>query len=349
MSIEQKIAELLAESRKAQLDESNPVTANASAAEENHLEKMNKSEPTGNSENEPSEDVIRQGDAVKAQGENANPDNARNDARDQDEAIAKGQAKKKNKANDKESAPEASHIAGMKEDIDAMLNGEELTEEFKTKAATIFEAAVMTRVKAEVARIEEEFEAKLEEAAAQNQEGLVEKVDGYLDYVVEQWIAQNELALERGMKSEILEGFVSGLKGLFEEHYIDMPEEKFDVMAEMEDRVAELEEKLNEQLASNVELKKSISEMKRAELVSEACVGLSDTQVEKLKGLAEELSYEDADTFAAKVQTIRENYFTTKAATVSSVVTDTPVETLTEEKVIDPSVKRYMHVFNNIK
>ena len=339
MSIEQKIAELLAEGKKSAVvvEENNKTVAD-----------LDKSEPTGNSENEPAEGVIRQGDAVKAQGETANPDNARNNVDNEDEA-ANATTKKANKVTANASAAEASHIAGMKEDLDAMLNGEELTEEFKTKAATIFEAAVMSRVKQEVARMEEEFEAQLAEAAAQNQEGLVEKVDGYLDYVVEQWLAQNELALERGMKSEILEGFVTGLKGLFEEHYVDIPEEKFDVLASMEERVAELEEKLNEQLASNVELNKSISEMKRAEIVSEACEGLSDTQVEKLTGLAEELSYEDADTFASKVQTIRENYFTTKATTVNSVVTDTPVETLTEEKAIDPSVKRYMHVFNNIK
>jgi hypothetical protein len=340
MSIEQKIAELLAESKKS-----------AVVAEENNktVADLDKSEPAGNSANEAAEGVIRQGDAVPAQGETPNPDNARNNVDNEDEAIAKGKGKAANKVTANASAPEASHIAGMKEDIDAMLNGEELSEEFKTKAATIFEAAVMVRVKQEVARMEEEFESKLAEQAAQNQEGLVEKVDGYLDYIVEQWMAQNELALERGMKSEILEGFVAGLKDLFEEHYIDIPEEKVDVLAAMEEQVAELEEKLNEQLASNVELNKSINEMKRAELVSESCEGLTDTQVEKLKGLAEELSYEDAETFTAKLQTIRENYFTTKATTVNSVVTDTPVETLTEEKAIDPSVKRYMHVFNNIK
>jgi len=334
MSIEQKIAELLAEGKKT-----------AVVAEENNktVADLDKSEPTGNSENEPGE-----GSHLTPGSHSDNPDNARNNV-DNEDGIANATTKKANKVTANASAAEASHIAGMKEDLDAMLNGEELTEEFKTKAATIFEAAVMSRVKQEVARMEEEFEAQLEEAAAQNQEGLVEKVDGYLDYIVEQWLAQNELALERGMKSEILEGFVTGLKGLFEEHYVDIPEEKFDVLASMEDRVAELEEKLNEQLASNVELNKSISEMKRAEIVSEACEGLSDTQVEKLTGLAEELSYEDADTFASKVQTIRENYFTTKATTVNSVVTDTPVETLTEEKAIDPNVKRYMHVFNNIK
>ena len=237
------------------------------------------------------------------------------------------------------------------DDVAALVNGEDLTEEFKAKAATIFEAAIVNRVKAEVAKLEEEFEAKLEEAAAQNQEGLVEKVDGYLNYVVETWIAQNEIALERGMKSEILENFVSGLKGLFEENYIDIPEEKFDVVGQMEETIEELQAKLDEQLAANVEMNKVIAEQARVDIIKDACNGLTDTEVEKFTGLAEELAFEDAESFATKVQTIRENYFTNKAGKVmvESVVTDTPVESLTEEKVIDPSMKRYMNALNNVK
>ena len=239
----------------------------------------------------------------------------------------------------------------VSEDVEALVNGEDLSEEFKTKAATIFEAAIVNRVKAEVAKLEEEFEAKLEEAAAQNQEGLVEKVDGYLNYVVETWIAQNEIALERGMKSEILENFVSGLKGLFEENYIDIPEEKFDVVGQMEETIEELQAKLDEQLAANVEMNKVIAEQARVDIIKDACNGLTDTEVEKFTGLAEELAFEDEESFATKVQTIRENYFTNKAGKtlVESVVTDTPVESLTEEKVIDPSMKRYMNALNNVK
>ena len=239
----------------------------------------------------------------------------------------------------------------VKDDVAALVNGEDLTEEFKAKAATIFEAAIVNRVKAEVAKLEEEFEAKLEEAAAKNQEGLVEKVDGYLNYVVETWIAQNEIALERGMKSEILENFVSGLKGLFEENYIDIPEEKFDVVGQMEETIEELQAKLDEQLAANVEMNKVIAEQARVDIIKDACNGLTDTEVEKFTGLAEELAFEDVESFATKVQTIRENYFTNKAgkALVESVVTDTPVESLTEEKVIDPSMKRYMNALNNVK
>lgn len=293
MSIEQKIAELLAESKAAQLSEQvEEIVADEVITEEEITE-----------------------DAIEEVAE---------------EVVA-----------------EEGLTIDVSEDVAALINGEELTEEFKTKAATIFEAAVVTRVKQEVARMNEEFEAKLEEALAQNQEGLVEKVDGYLGYVVEQWIAQNELALEHGMKSEILEGFVAGLKGLFEEHYIDIPEEKFDVLGSMEVQVEELTSKLDEQVATNVELTKSISEMKRSEIVALACEGLSDTEIEKFKGLAEELSYEDVTTFNNKVTTIRENYFTTKAqADVKSVVTDAPVETLIEEKKVDPQMAKYLTALN---
>lgn len=239
----------------------------------------------------------------------------------------------------------------VKDDVAALVNGEDLTEEFKAKAATIFEAAIVTRVKAEVAKLEEEFEAKLEEAAAKNQEGLVEKVDGYLNYVVETWIAQNEIALERGMKSDILENFVSGLKDLFVESWIDVPEDKYDVLADMETQVSELQAKLDEQLAANVEMNKVIAEQARVDIIKDACNGLTDTEVEKFTGLAEELAFEDAESFATKVQTIRENYFTNKAGKVivESVVTDTPVESLTEEKVIAPQMKQYMTALNNIK
>jgi len=158
-------------------------------------------------------------------------------------------------------------------------------------------------------------------------------------------MAQNEIALERGIKSEILESFVAGMKGLFEEHYIDIPEEKFDVLGEMEEKVAELEAKLNEQVAANIELAKTLSEQKRLEILASATTGLTDTEVEKFNALAEELSYEDAESFEKKVQTIRENYFTKKAATiVESVVTDTPVEVLTEEKKpqVDSTMTAYL-------
>jgi len=348
MSIEQKIAQILAESKAAEetIEEGNVVTKNASAQEASNIAGM-------------------KSDGVTAV-EGENPDNEKNNVGNQ---KVGGKSKTTNPANKDAEAGEPSHIAGMKsdgvthvagdnpdnarnvgsmkEDIDALMNGEELSEEFKQKATTIYEAAVMNRVKQEVARIEEEFNGKLAEQVESIKEGLVEQVDGYLDYVVEQWIAQNEIALEHGMKSEILEGFVSGLKGLFEEHYIDIPEEKFDVLASMEEQIEQLSAKLDETVASNVEMRKSLSEMKRSEIVAEAGAGLTDTEVEKFTGLAEELSYEDAESFKAKVQTIRENYFSTKAqADVTSVVTDTPVDTLVEEKKLNPTMNAYLSMLN---
>jgi hypothetical protein len=235
------------------------------------------------------------------------------------------------------------------EDVAALTNGEDLSEEFKTKAATIFEAAVITRVKAEVTKLQEEFDNQLAEQVEEIKEGLVDKVDGYLNYVVEQWIAQNEIALESGMKSEILESFVEGMKGLFAEHYIEVPEEKFDVLGDMQEKLQQLESKLDETVATNVDLSKQINEQKRTAAVSDAADGLADTDVEKFKGLAEELSYEDVDSFKKKLQTIRENYFTNKSTSlVESVVTDSPV--ITEEfKAVDPMMKSYLSVLNSIK
>lgn len=343
MSIEQKIAELLAESQKAKLEEQIDEATFAGA------EGGSKSTKEGAVAAEPSHIANASDGVTKIEGDN--PDNARNNVQDQKEAEG-GTSKKPNPATAKAEAGDQSVIKPVKEDMEALFNGEELSEEFQTKAATIFEAAVMSRVKAEVARLEEEFEAKLAEQVAQNTEGLVEQVDGYLGYIAEQWIAQNEIALERGMKSEILEGFVSGLKDLFEEHYIDIPEERYDVLGEMESKISELEEKLNEQVAANVEMSKVISEQKRQSIVADLSEGLTDTETEKFMSLVEELSYEDADSFETKVKTIRENYFTTKgSAEVKSVVTDAPVETLTEEttKKVDPAMAAYLSILSKNK
>ncbi len=328
MSIEQKIADLLAESKKAQLAEQ--------VADET-VEQIDEQQVDE--------------EAVKPAAETPNPDNAKNNVQDEKEAEG-GTSKKANAATAKAVAGDQSVIKGVKEDVDALLNGEDLSEEFKQKATTIFEAAVMARVKSEVARLEEEFNAKVEQTVAQNVEGLVEQVDGYLGYVAEQWMKDNEIALERGMKSEILESFVAGMKDLFEEHYVDIPEEKFDVLGEMESKIEELEAKLNEQVAANVEMSKTIAEQKRAEIVKTISEGLTDTEVEKFTGLVEELSYEDAQSFETKVKTIRENYFTTKAtADVKSVVTDAPVEALTEENKpkLDPAMSAYLSALNKNK
>ncbi len=334
MSIEQKIAELLAESRKAQEIQEEKVKPDGAETGAKDVT----AHATSGDQTNPSK-----GDAVAPAAIVQNPDNARNnvDSQKQAEQAPGGSMNPHN--GDQSSIRKGNAVkGGVKEDMDALFTGEELTEEFKEKATTIFEAAVMVRVNEEVARIEEEFAAKLEEATATQIEGLVEQVDGYLGYIAEQWIAQNELALENGIRSELVESFINGMKGLFEDHYIDVPAEKYDVLGEMETKIASLESKLDEQVATNVELNKQISVTARAQIVAEAAEGLSDVEVEKFEALAEELSFENAESFSTKVKTIRESYFTKQAAEVKSVVTDTPVEQLTEEKKVDPNMARYL-------
>ena len=172
-------------------------------------------------------------------------------------------------------------------------------------------------------------------------EGLVEKVDGYLDYVVEQWMKNNELALESGIKSEIVENFIGGLKGLFQEHYIDIPEEKYDVLGEMDTKIAELEGKLNETVDVNIQLTKQLGEMKRHEVIAELSSGLTETESEKFQGLAKEIAFESVDQYKGKLQTIRESYFTktVKTGDVKSVVTEEA--TTGTAKVMSESIAKY--------
>ena len=332
MSIEQKIAEILAESKKQQLDEMKLAGAEGGSKSAKENSAGGDTAPIRDAQNN-----------VPNGGETPNPDNARNNV--QDEKDAEDAPKGKMNPHNGDQKP----VKPMKEDIDAMLSGEELSEEFKTKAATIFEAAVMARVTAEVTRIEEEFEAKLAEQVEQNTQGIIEQVDGYLGYIAEQWMAQNEIALEQGMKSEILEGFVNGLKDLFEEHYIEVPEERYDVLGEMENTIADLKSKIDEQVAANVELTKTLAEAKRTEIVKTVSEGLTDTETEKFLSLANEIAYEDSESFESKLKTIRESYFTAKQLTeVKSVVTDAPVEVLTEEKKtnLDPVMAQYLSALN---
>ena len=343
MSIEQKIAELLEESKKQGLTEAVAEETTEEVVEDQEALAETNTEETS----EESTEVVAEGEmppALKKALDKKKGDDDEDDDEDEDED------EDDDKKEDKMKKEELSF--DVKEDVAALTEGEELSEEFKQKAETIFEAAVVARVKAETARIEEEFETRLNEQVEKNVEGLVEQVDGYLGYVAEQWIEQNELALERGMKSEILEGFVEGLKGLFEQHYIDVPEERYDVLGQMEEKVEELEDKLNEQVKKNIEAQKVISEHQRKEILDNAKEGLTDTEVEKLMGLAEELAFDDAETFAKKVQTIRESYFTNKAKSdtiVESVITDEPVEELTEEvkKPVDPKMAAYMSALYN--
>jgi len=204
----------------------------------------------------------------------------------------------------------ASWKEGMKEDVDALFADDStISEEFKSKAATIFEARVTDRVQ----QIEEQIEAKyagmLEEAVQAIQGDLTEKVDDYLNYVVEQWMEENQIAIESSLRSEITEDFISGLRGLFAEHYIDVPEDKVDLVDELAGQVEDLETKLNEEIQRGIEAKKALVESVKKEITHEVCEGLTDTQVEKIKSLAESVEFSTEDEYKSKLETIRENYF----------------------------------------
>jgi len=198
----------------------------------------------------------------------------------------------------------------VEEDVMALVgDDDELSEEFKVKAATIFEAAVKSRVRSEIERIQEEIysEASVEVDAFKDE--LTEKVDTYLNYVVEEWSKENELAIERGLKGEIAEDFISGLKQLFEDHYIDVPDEKYDVLEAQSEKISELEDRLNEEIQNNIDLNQSNSSLVREQVISEVSEDLADTEFEKFKSLTQDVDFGDEESFREKLDTLKENYF----------------------------------------
>ena len=209
------------------------------------------------------------------------------------------------------------------EDVDALVAGEDLSEEFRLKAATIFEAAVTSRVNKEAAALQEAMESALTEEVEKIQTELAEKVDDYLSYAADQWMKENSLQIEHGIKTEMAESFFSGLKGLFLEHNFTVPEEKFNLLDGMAGELDDMEAKLNEQIDSNVSLNKRIGEFVKMEIVNECAVGLAETQKEKLASLAEGVEFETEDDFRNKVNTIKESYFTRKAEVTEKVTEPT--------------------------
>ena len=233
----------------------------------------------------------------------------------------------------------------VKEDIAALVQGEELSEEFKSKAATIFEAAVHQKVmevsSEKIDELEKEFQDNLQEEIVSFRDELTEKVDGYLNYVVEEWMKENELALESSLRSEITEECMSGLKNLFTEHYIEVPDEKVDIVENLFDKVEELEEKLNSQIQENVKVKDELNDYRKNKILEEVCEDLADTQAEKMKSLVDGVTYEEnADDFENKVKMIKESYFP------NQVKQDENIEQ--EDVVSDEEVTQETPKMNNI-
>ena len=210
----------------------------------------------------------------------------------------------------------------LSDDVAALTGGEGLSEEFKTKAATIFEAALKSKIRSELERLDEEYAQKLAETTEEIKNEISVKVDDYLGYVVEEWMKKNEVALEHKIKTDITEAFISGLKTLFEEHNITVPDEKFNMLEAAAQQVDELETNLNEKIAENVELTKEVGELKKHEILLDVASDLADTEVEKFVGLVENIEYEDAEDYADKLNTLKDSYFP-KASIVEEVAAPT--------------------------
>jgi hypothetical protein len=243
--------------------------------------------------------------------------------------------------------------AQMKEDVASLFaDDSNVSEDFKAKAATIFEARVFDRVAQIQEQLEAEYAGQLEEAVNAIRDELTEKVDDYLNYVVEQWMADNEIAIESGLRSEITEDFIAGLRNLFAENYINVPEDKVELVDELASKVEELEVKLNEEIEANIQYKKQLTEAIKTQLVNEVCEGLTATQVEKIKSLAESVEFSTEEEFVEKLETIRENYFPSGMKKADAAQLHETVEDAdgTEQKpVADPYIASVVKAISKTK
>ena len=228
-------------------------------------------------------------------------------------------------------------------DVAALVEGTELSEEFAEKAKTIFEAAVKAKISEEYDRLVEHFAAEFDKHFAEAKSEMAEEVNGTVNYAIGQWMEQNQVAIDRGIKNEITEDFIAGLKGLFEEHYISIPDEKVDVVEGMAESIREMEERLDEQVKANVKLQSRLNETAKLNILSTVSEGLADTQKEKLAALAEGLEFVSEEAFAKKVATIKESYFKEAAAPQSEVADETPVEGAED---VSPAIAAYMQALD---
>ena len=229
-------------------------------------------------------------------------------------------------------------------DVAALVEGTELSEEFAEKAKTIFEAAVKAKISEEYDKLVEHFAAELDKHVSSAKAELSEEVDGTVSYAIGQWMEQNQVAIDRGIRNEITTDFIAGLKGLFEEHYISIPDEKVDVVEGMAESIREMETRLDEQVKANVKLQNRLNESAKLNILSTVSEGLADTQKEKLAALAEGLEFVSEESFSKKVTTIKESYFKEAAAPVSEVADETPVEGAGEE--VTPAMAQYLTALN---
>ena len=263
------------------------------------------------------------------------------DEEDMDEATKK-EASHKDDEEEDEDDEEKSESYDMSDDIDALVGGEDLSEEFKSKAKVVFEAALSAKVSEIKEELESQKRDEIVEASNEIKEDLTNKVDSFLGYVAEEWVKDNELAIERGLKSELTENFIQGLKALFEDHYVEVPDDKLDVVDELASKIEDVEAKLNEEVSKNIDLTSERDELVRNKVVSEVSSDLTTSEVEKLTKLIEDLDADDE--FESNVKTIKESYFSgekSKLQLDEEVVSDSDENTSTDDIIVDPSMAAY--------
>ena len=249
---------------------------------------------------------------------------------------------------DKKDMPEALDIESIDvtDDVNALVEGEDLSEEFTSKAKTVFEAAVKSKLRSEIERIEMEKTQDFAEETEKFKSELTEKVDSYLDYVVKEWMQENELAIDRGLKGEIAEDFITGLKALFEEHYIDVPDEKYDILEGQAQKIEELESKLNETIDKMTAMNKEKSTLVREQVIAKVSTDLAETEKEKFEGLVEDVEFTDEETFTEKLNTLKESYF---PKTVSTQTIEEEVDTDNKEVDVSGAMAAYMSAITKSK
>jgi len=275
------------------------------------------------------------------------------DEDEEDKEVKEGSkmnAQKDNEEDDEEEdEDEKSESYDMSDDVAALVEGEDLSEEFQNKAKVVFEAAVSAKVSEIKEDLESQKREEVVEASNEIKEELVNRVDSFLGYVAEEWVKDNELAIERGLKSELTENFIQGLKSLFEDHYVEVPDDKLDVVDELASKIEEVEAKLNEEVSKNIDLVSERDELVRNKVVSEVSSDLTSSEVEKLTKLIEDLDQDE--NFESNVQTIKESYFSDskeKLQLDEEVVSDSDENTSTEDKILDPSMAAYSAALGKI-
>jgi hypothetical protein len=316
------------------------------------VEDLGGSTPQNSKSDDDSNKIHASGKAVDHSGKNRSSISTKPSAASPDTQLRMNKEEKHNDDDEDEVENKKHAKKKMKEDIDALFADDStISEEFKSKAATIFEARVLDRITQIEEELEAEYAGRLEEAVELIESELTEKVDDYLNYVVEQWMEENQLAIESGLRAELAEEFIAGLRNLFAEHYVDVPAEKVDLVDELATKVEELESKLNEEMERNIEFSKALVESHKAEVAREVCEGLTTTQFEKIKSLAESVDYSTEEQYKEKIETIRENYFPSgiKKANVEQLHEQVE-DTETEKKVInDPFVNAVSQAISKTK